>query len=252
MSEMPIFPNYSFTELSEVTSTNTYVENLLKNTHLAEGSVVYTLNQTAGRGLENNRWESEPGKNLTATIVLYPEFLDASYQFYLTIILSLSTCDTVNYFIGNEESCIKWPNDIYHNVRKIAGILVKNEVMGKGISKTIAGIGLNVNQTHFKEAPNATSLKLITNTDIKVQDVLSKWHETVARYYHQLQNNAEDMMEQYLSRMYLKGKEAEYLIRGEKVYATITGVDPYGRLLLETRNGKQFVCSLKEVVFPVL
>lgn len=250
MADLLIFPNYTITELPEVDSTNTYVENLLKNTDLPEGSVVYTKRQTAGKGLENNRWESEPDKNLTTTIILKPDFLDASYQFYLTIILSLSASDTINHFIQKPESCIKWPNDIYHKDHKIAGILVKNQVMGNTISKTIAGLGLNINQTQFKEAPNATSLKLITGKDFTIEEVLSKWHTIFAEYYMQLQTDAGTLMNQYLQRMYLRGMEAEYLVRGTKMFATITGVDGYGRLLMETKNGKQFICGLKEVIFP--
>ena len=56
-------------------STNTYAASLLKKDKLPEGTIVYTNYQSAGRGQSGNKWESEDGKNLLFSIILYPSFI---------------------------------------------------------------------------------------------------------------------------------------------------------------------------------
>ena len=69
--------------LPEVTSTNSYAMNLLKNVNLPEGTVVQTTNQTQGKGQRGSRWMADPTSNLTVSIVLKPTFLELKNQFYL-------------------------------------------------------------------------------------------------------------------------------------------------------------------------
>lgn len=252
MTDSNVFPGYIVKVLSKIDSTNLYVEKTLQSTHLPEGSVVYTLNQTAGIGQQNNKWESEPGKNLTFTTVLYPTFLPASQQFNLTIIVSLATCWTIDHFLLSTETKIKWPNDIYYNHLKLAGILIKNNVLGANLSQTVAGVGVNINQTHFRYAPNATSLKIITGKSFQVEDVLSKWHHFLALAYQILKNEKHLLLEMYYSRMYLKGVEAHFKLQNSSIRAIIKGVDEFGQLILEDSEKSLHICGIKEVEFPHL
>lgn len=260
MPVLPVFPKNRVVEVPETPSTNKLVEEILTQEAIPEGSVYYTLNQTAGIGQADNHWESEPGRNLTATIILRPEFLEAAEQFYLTIVLSLSVSDTVNYYSGTESAGernsqraqIKWPNDIYFRHRKIAGILIKNYISGTTISASVAGVGLNVNQVEFKEAPDAISLKIITGAEFDIKGILTKWHEFLAFYYEKLKTDKKSLLELYLSRLYMLGIEANYLIHERMVRAYIAGVDKHGLLVLNDRNGKKYVCGLKEIVYPPL
>lgn len=252
MAVTDVFPQYLKKELSIVDSTNIWVEKALQTTNLPEGSVIYTLNQTAGIGQQSNKWESEPGKNLTLTTVLYPSFLPASEQFNLTIIISLATCWTIDHFLENSETKIKWPNDIYYNNQKLAGILIKNNIIGTTINQTIAGVGLNINQTHFQHAPNAISLKNISGNSFQVYEVLSQWHTLLAEAYKILKDNKHQLMNMYYSRMYLKDIEADYMINSSKIRAVISGVDEYGQLILKDSNRVVHICGIKEVKFPHL
>src|SRR5665648_1178797 len=132
-------------------STNTYAAKLLKKNKLPEGTVVYTNYQSAGRGQTGNIWESEDGKNLLVSIVLFPSFIIPACQFLISITLSLGICDFLKRYIP--ACAIKWPNDIYVNNDKIAGILIENSVMEGVIESSIAGIGLNINcllYTHLR------------------------------------------------------------------------------------------------------
>jgi BirA family biotin operon repressor/biotin-[acetyl-CoA-carboxylase] ligase len=147
---------------------------------------------------------------------------------------------------------IKWPNDIYIGYRKVAGILIKNEIMGNSISCTIAGLGLNLNQGSFTEnAPGAVSLRMLTHKEYDIDLILTEWHRNVAHWYEKLMNmESGKINDAYLARFYLLDQKSEFIIRGERIEATIRGLAEYGMLLLENTQGKQFNCSLKEVVFP--
>ena len=135
---------------------------LIKNTEVAEGTVVLAKEQTSGRGQVNNTWESSYGDNLLMSIVLYPEFLHAGNQFLLSKFVSLAIVDFLSYYLENVT--IKWPNDIYVGNKKIAGVLIENSLRGAFISSSVVGIGLNVNQTEFSSSiPNPTSLKNESN-----------------------------------------------------------------------------------------
>lgn len=251
MNLQRVFPQFILKKLEEVGSTNLYVEQLLTKERLPEGSVVYTENQSAGIGHADNKWESEPGKNMTATIILNPQFLQAVDQFYITVIASLSVAETVESFLPGIKAQIKWPNDVFAGHRKIAGILIKNFIMGSLIDTSIVGVGLNINQTEFFHAPNATSLKIISGKDMQPTEVLTKWHSTLAENYVLLKNDRQALMDLYLSKMYLKDIPADYLIGDRMVRAAITGVDRHGLLVLCDENNRKYKCGLKEIVFPV-
>lgn len=250
MANLQVFHDFTISEIGEINSTNKYAEKLISSGSISEGSVIYTHNQTAGIGQAGNTWESEPHKNLTASMILYPVFLHPAHQFYLTMVVSLAVCDAVDFFLHDLTASIKWPNDIYCGHRKIAGILIKNQVMGNEISSAIAGLGLNINQTVFNTAPNATSLRMLSGHEHDVMKVLSKWHTLVAKYYDILKTNRKALYLQYLSKLYLKDIQANYLIKGEEVTATITGIGLHGQLVLTDSSGKCYECGLKDVVFP--
>lgn len=133
------------------------------------GTVVVTDRQTAGRGQRGNSWEAQPGANLTFSLLLRPQAIPAARQFELSMIVALEVAACVRRALAGAPDaprvCVKWPNDIYVGDRKIAGILIENSLSGSGIERSIAGIGLNVNQRRFlSDAPNPTSIIHYTGT----------------------------------------------------------------------------------------
>ncbi len=141
----------------------------------AHGTAVMARVQTAGRGQRGNSWEAEPGMNITLSLLLRPEGLEPARQFIISQAVSLAIVEMLDNFIGADAVSIKWPNDIYVNDSKIAGILIENVISGSAISRSIVGVGLNVNQTEFlSDAPNPVSLKqLLPKVDFNV-DVLAE------------------------------------------------------------------------------
>lgn len=146
-------------------STNTLLKELLAKGEWPKGErFLYTGFQTAGRGQAGNGWESEEGKNLLCSILLPPkkELFD----------LNVLTAVAVQRLLG-EGFTIKWPNDIYWGDKKIAGILIENAILGSEVAYSIAGIGLNVNQTIFvSNAPNPVSLKLISGKETDIDALM--------------------------------------------------------------------------------
>ena len=187
-----LFIGQNTIKLDAVGSTNDYASELLsrglKREKVFEGTVVYALSQRAGKGQRGKKWESEPFKNLTFSIVFYPSFLSAQEQFMLSKAVSLGICDYVSSVI-NKEAKIKWPNDIKVGNEKIAGILIENSIRNNEIMHSIVGIGLNVNQTGFgKNIPNPTSLKLITGKNIDLEVCLGDLCSYLEARYLQLKS----------------------------------------------------------------
>ena len=117
-------------------STNEYMLDKIKAGIISEeGTVVIANYQSVGKGLDQNTWESEAGKNLMFSILLKPGFLKADQQFQLTKIISLAVYDFVRNYLPNERIKVKWPNDIYVGNKKIAGILISNTIKGKEIMR---------------------------------------------------------------------------------------------------------------------
>lgn len=141
----------------------------------AHGTAVMARVQTAGRGQRGNSWEAEPGMNITLSLLLRPEGIEPARQFIISQAVSLAIVEMLDSFIEADTVSIKWPNDIYVNDSKIAGILIENVISGSAISRSIVGVGLNVNQTEFlSDAPNPVSLKqLLPKVDFNV-DVLAE------------------------------------------------------------------------------
>lgn len=130
--------------------------------------------QTAGRGQQGNGWESEPQANLLFSTLIRPDALPADRQFILSVMVSVALWRMVATLPGIEADrlTIKWPNDLYYDDGKLAGMLIENTLSAGQVSSAVAGIGLNVNQTTFTAAPNPISLKMITGREYACQDLL--------------------------------------------------------------------------------
>ena len=183
-------------------STNTYAVSLIRTKKVPEGTIIRAAYQSAGRGQTGNQWESEAGKNLLISIILYPVGLNPSDQFLISMMVSLGISD----FLGGEISgCrIKWPNDIYVNNDKIAGILIENSIMENTVLNSVAGIGLNINQREFTTgAPNPVSMSLITGIEYDPEECLSQLAIAIDKRYSQLlAGEHREIRRNYISQLY--------------------------------------------------
>jgi BirA family transcriptional regulator, biotin operon repressor / biotin---[acetyl-CoA-carboxylase] ligase len=237
--------------LSETGSTNEYIIQLLQRSRPDHGTVFITDNQTQGRGMDNNTWESEPGKNLTFSILLYPTFLPVDKQFSLNQAIALGISEFVKSKIVHENVTIKWPNDIYIHNKKVCGTLIQSSIMGQSFDHVVVGIGLNVNQSVFRStAPNPVSLLNATQQEYDLEALLPELCINLDFRYQQLQSGEPGLIHsEYLSRLYRFNQWNNYSIKGAQFEARITGISEYGQLLLEGKEGKKWVCDVKEVSY---
>ncbi|MFV0506955.1 MAG: biotin--[acetyl-CoA-carboxylase] ligase [Bacteroidales bacterium] len=239
--------------LAEVDSTNNYA-NQLKGDKATHGTVILTPTQTIGRGQRGNSWESEPGKNLTLSVILKHKDITAPGHFMLNIFSSLSICHTVQKYTVSK--ChIKWPNDIYIENKKVCGILIENTINGANISKSIIGIGLNVNQVSFsKNIPNPTSICSSSGTKVPIDEVLSQLMENMNYFYTALVNKEYKHLKHcYLAKLYRNGETHEFIdnTNNTRFSGKIIGINDIGQLQILDKLNKCREFNFKEVEFII-
>ncbi len=237
--------------LRELDSTNAYAINLLSKNKPSEGTVISAWSQTKGRGQIGSNWESEAGKNITISVILYPAFLPIRQQFLLNQAVSLSIYDFISSLISAEVK-IKWPNDILVRDKKIAGILIQNILSSNNFQTSIIGLGINVNQTFFtSNTPNPTSVKLETNEENDIDSLISLLCSRIEKRYLQLRSDNESIIQKdYLNNLYRFQEDAIYQrIENDEVFSgKIVGIDETGKLVIDHKKG-QSAFSMKEVKF---
>ncbi len=246
-----LFVGKNIIELEMVDSTNTYAKELLAKEKPVEGTIVFAHEQHSGRGQMGNTWETEAGKNLTVSFILYPDFLDADKQFYLNMAISLALKDFCESVLPDEIK-IKWPNDIYWHDKKLGGILIENTISGNRISSSVIGIGINVNQEEFDGTlPNPVSLLQISNFEFKLANLIEGLSVFIEKYYLQLRQLHFNFLDKgYTVALYRyqqthEFKKGEQIIRGE-----INGVAKDGKLIFHS-GGKEMRFAFKEIEFVI-
>ena len=224
--------------------------------------------QTAGRGQTGNRWESEEGKNLLCSVLLPPR----QNLFELNVVTSVAVHRMINCQLSilNSQLTIKWPNDIYWRDKKVAGILIENAIIGNEVKYSIAGIGLNINQTEWlSQAPNPVSLKQIDGEERKIEELMARLLQEIN------QALKEDVWAYYRAHLYrregfwpfverevsleptmnvqrdevLGTKDTE---QGKKVFmARIADILPTGEMVLENQQGKERKYHFKQVRYVI-
>ena len=228
--------------LDSVNSTNNYTATLI-NGNAAEGTVVITHEQTAGRGQRGNLWISEPGKNLTCTYLLRPKFLRISDQFILNKAIALAAAKAIQQFIPRIDVHIKWPNDIFLQNKKVAGILVETSMQGGHIVSCLAGIGINVNQQQFQaESGNPISICEVLETELKLDDVLNALSENLEVLYLQLKaGKFENIDLSYNNLLWKKGETHTFYRDGIPFTAEVNCVDEQGCLHLIGEKNQELI-----------
>ena len=248
-----ISPFFPLIELEETDSTNRYLTLLCDRELVSEYTTVRADYQTAGKGQRGNTWESERGKNLLFSLVLYPTFLEAHRQFLLSQLTALAVKETLE--LWTDEIRIKWPNDIYWKEKKICGLLIENELSAEGIARSIIGIGLNVNQEIFhSDAPNPVSLRQITGLEPPPLEVLTYIQTYTRWFYEGLRQDEDGAMASLIARQYhlsLFRREGwhPYEDATGRFMARLLRVEEDGRYILQDEAGNERGYLFKEVQY---
>lgn len=213
-------------------------------------TIISAHSQTKGRGQRGNSWESEPYKNLTYSFIITPTFLPFSEQFYISKIVSNALILTLQKH--GISSKVKWPNDIYVENKKICGILIENDVTSGGkILRSVVGIGLNVNQTKFlSDAPNPTSMKIITENEHPLEEVINNFAEEFKDEYRKLEMGDIDSIDDfYFDNLYRLNTPAKFKDSDGEFYGEIVAVKTTGELIIEKADKKRKSYLFKEVEY---
>ena len=222
-------------------STSTLLKELLAKGEWPEGEgFLYAGYQTAGRGQTGNRWESEAEKNLLCSILLPPD----KNLYFLNIAVGVALLRVIG-----DAFTIKWPNDIYYGDKKAAGILIENAIIGNEIKYSIAGIGLNVNQTEFRsDAPNPISLKQIYGTEFAIDQLMNQVLEAVNKV---LNEPEEVVWAYYKSHLYRREGFWPFEDQNGTFEARIVDVLPTGEIVLRDQQGKERKYHFKQIRYVI-
>ena len=235
-------------KFDEITSTNDWLMMRTTNEKFHEGTVVFALTQTSGKGQRGSQWFSQPHKSLTFSVLLKPSFLSPIHAFDLSICVALGLSDSLNKFRSGFK--IKWPNDIYFQDKKIAGVLIENQMNRFVYQNAVVGIGLNVNQSNFDDLSNAISLKQITGLEFPVEKVMEHICQSLeARYLMLRSGHFKDLKKAYISNLYGLNQLQCFLVDNKKFNGKIINVLRNGFLQIELIDGKIRDYDIKEIKF---
>ena len=247
-SQSPI--GHLFTELQTVNSTNSYAMHLVQAKMAVHGEAFFAHHQTAGKGRQGKVWQAEANSNIILSVIIDASILQMHQQFYLSAMVALAVNDFIKKYAGAKTK-IKWPNDIYYNDSKAAGILIENKVKGNKWQWAVVGIGVNINQLQFSDdLQNAISLAQITSQQYNVVELAKELCQCFQERYLQLkQLEFKKIMADYNHSLYKKNKLVK-LKKANVVFAcTINKVEDNGNLLVT--GGLQDRFEFGEVSFVI-
>ncbi|MDW3193618.1 MAG: biotin--[acetyl-CoA-carboxylase] ligase [Cytophagales bacterium] len=233
--------------LPECHSTNDLLMDYARMGKVEEGTIVITDYQTLGKGQRGNHWESEPGANLLFSVLLRPQFLEPRSQFYIGLCMAVATVNAIEALSSPQAGLqVKWPNDLYLNDKKLAGILVESSLAGSKVDFVVLGMGLNVRQMDFVH-PAATSL-LAQQIDVQKDELLEEVLLQLEKQLYALQEGFNFIHSNYYQRLRWLGEEHEFEAENQRFLGVITGIDEQGRLQV-TSNGQALMFDIKEIKF---
>jgi BirA family biotin operon repressor/biotin-[acetyl-CoA-carboxylase] ligase len=229
--------------LDEVDSTNTYVRDLARQ-GVPEGLVVAADHQTAGRGRLDRRWESPPGANLLASILLRPG-LDGTEVHLCTGAVALAAADACQEVAG-VEPLLKWPNDLLVGGSKVAGILAEAEFSDGHLAAVVVGIGINV----AWPGPEAAGGSCLDDVRVTAQPVerrgLLEHLLGALTDRRQLLDDARGrsvLADEVRRRCATLGQVVRVVLAGEELTGLATAIDDAGQLVVETATGPRRVTA---------
>jgi BirA family biotin operon repressor/biotin-[acetyl-CoA-carboxylase] ligase len=239
----PLLPiGHSVVRLTTVDSTNTYAAEKLALGELRHGTVIVAREQTGGKGQRGRSWKDIPGLDLLASVVLVPAGMPVMSQFELGKAAALAVHDVVSGALRAADrdvsgARIKWPNDVLVDDRKIAGILIENEVRGERVASSIIGIGINVNSTDLERNPNATSLRTATGGTHGLDAILKALCERLQYWLGRVGKDGRPVASAYIALLWTKDRFTEFILDGQAINARPLDVDDQGRLIVEDEAG---------------
>ncbi len=234
-------------KLDAIDSTNDFLKQLAKEKWLENYTAVMAFEQTKGRGQMGSEWVSEPGKNLTVSVLVkdVPVEMVSIYDFNVAVALAGVALLQWN---GIEKVNVKWPNDIMAEQKKVGGILIENSLKSDGTFTAVVGFGLNLNQTDFELLPQANSLTNITHKVYDVEAMAKDFIKSLKLHLILFPERAEEAWARYDELLFKRGKPAAFeLADGTRFMGMIQTVTRDGKLAVLLNDDSVVYYDLKEV-----
>lgn len=237
---------HQFIELEQINSTNSHAMQQIQANLAQHGTAYFAYEQTAGRGQHGKTWQTEPKSNIILSVVVDATKIRTANQFFLSMVAALAVYDLLNNFLSNQVS-IKWPNDVYINDSKAAGILIENTLKGNKWQWAVIGIGVNINQTVFDASlTNATSLSLATQKTFNAVELAKQLCMCLEKRLQQLLlNQAENLLVQYNQVLFKRNEVVKLKKNNIAFTCIIENVNAQGKLMV--KNGLQDEFDFGEV-----
>ena len=241
-------------KLDAINSTNEFLKEFIQVNSIKNNYLVYTFNQTKGKGQRGKVWVSESGKNLAISTCLFPKKIKIKEQFILNMFFSLFIINTLKS-LKIPDLKIKWPNDILSGNKKICGILCEIKVKGEYIDNLILGFGINVNQLNFKNLPNASSLKLIKNINYDLDNLTNLFIKNLKNNKYFLnsfksfsKSDIEKLIDNYHKNLYGTNQLNSYSdSNGSSFNGMIVSVDKSGIISIKKEDGNINTYNFQEI-----
>ncbi len=229
-----------FIELLSVESTNNYAMGLVRAAMAQHGTTVFAHEQIKGKGQRSRQWLSDPGKNITLSLVLEPSALLKSGLFMLSMTMAAGALQFIKKYLP--EGCtIKWPNDLYWNDRKAGGILIENVWQGTDWKFAVAGIGININQTDFgMVGKKAVSFKQVTGKEYEPVALAMELCASLQQVYEQAKQEPEIIFEMYRQNLYGRDQRVKLKKENRIFEATVKDVTLNGQLVVQHATEENF------------
>ncbi|OFX81488.1 MAG: biotin--[acetyl-CoA-carboxylase] ligase [Bacteroidetes bacterium GWE2_29_8] len=249
--------NLSIIKLNSVNSTNIYASQYAENNkHLLKESIslFYASEQLNGKGLGTNKWESNPEENITFSILFDLAQLHTKEFFFINKFFSISILEFVKSIISNKNNLkIKWPNDIYFENKKIAGILIENRIEGNYFKYSIAGAGININQERFSiDIPNPISITNITSLKYDIEVLINNYSSYFQKWYEIfLTRNYKLLDDIFFENLYLLNQPSKFIVNNIVIEGIIKGVRQNGMLIMDDKNGMTKLYDFKQIKYCI-
>ena len=233
--------------LDVCTSTND-VAAQRANIGAPHGYTILSEEQTAGRGRQGRTWVSPTG-GIWLTILLRPPFAPNSLN-SLPIVAAIATAKTLNSNPG-VRARIRWPNDIFVDDRKLAGILAETKFKGDETAYSLLGVGINANfhSTSLREPhPKATTLEDLLGSPVDREAIIARLLMELENIFNLASSNPNDAMVLLRSLDCSCGKEVRIGFQGEKISGIMDSYESFTKVRIRTIDGQYQQVETSSVV----
>ncbi|MBP5342445.1 biotin--[acetyl-CoA-carboxylase] ligase [bacterium] len=231
-------------DFESIDSTSKYLKENYNN--LDDLTFVSSLYQTSGRGRMDRSWESNKGENLLFSLLIKDRELINKFS-SISLLSSVVILNVLKHKYKIQDVSIKWPNDVYIDNKKVAGILLEGISISNNIQCIVLGIGINVNQMSFVNS-NAYSISLALNKKIDLLSFKNRIYDELINELSLLKDNKSSYLDVIREHNFLKGKEVYALINNNRTLSKVIDINDDNTLKVVS-DGIEYNLFSDEVTF---